>query len=166
MRPVERLSPYTLSPSVAAMTRLPIARGWPYTAPSRCRVHAMLSFPAAGFAGAAPVLAALRWYVGQSCAVRRDGAWRRGPAGGGVAGWRDVVVGLADPVAPGPAVPAQPVAAMQTARRKAAGMRIGPVCPGRRSARSRCAARAGITGSPAPRPGVTKSAMLFIHAGQ
>ena len=60
IRPRARDSPYTVSPSVAAMTSPPITSGWPYTAPSRRRVQATARRPAAGHAGAAPVRAASR----------------------------------------------------------------------------------------------------------
>jgi len=60
IRPRARDNPYTVSPSVAAMTRPPTTSGWPHTAPSSRRDQAMASRPAAGRAGAAPLRAASR----------------------------------------------------------------------------------------------------------
>jgi hypothetical protein len=66
--PVDSLSAYTVSFSVAAMTVSPTTSGWPYTAPSRRAVHRWLSGPAAGRSAAMPVRAAFWPNSGQAAA--------------------------------------------------------------------------------------------------
>src|SRR5580700_6863472 len=95
--PVDSLSAYTVSFSVAAMTVSPTTSGWPYTAPSRRAVHRWLSGPAAGRSAEIPVRAGFWPYCGQAaagCPPALGSVPRVTCAGGGAFCWPVAVVPL------------------------------------------------------------------------